>query len=239
MKKLKSSLSNMAIVLTVIAVIAGGLLAYVNDVTAPQIEKINAENLAAGIKKVIGNNNLVVSKTDTIYKEGAEKIASNIQYIIYSTTDASGNSIGTAISTSENGFGGPLQVLVGFDKQGTILGYTILSQTETPGLGAKAGEWFQKGQKGDIIGKNPGTDVFQVSKDVAGGIDAITASTITSRAFLKAIKNAYDKYFGSGTDADSGATSQNAKHQEAEKAEAASNSVSSNSEMNTNDQTND
>ncbi|MCM1312654.1 MAG: RnfABCDGE type electron transport complex subunit G [Bacteroides sp.] len=186
MKKLSSSLTNMAVVLTVIAIVAGGVLAYVNSVTAPQIEKINAENLAAGIKKVIGNDELVVSDTKEVDK-----------YTIYTTTDKDGNILGTAISTSENGFGGPLQVLVGFDKEGTILGYTILSSAETPGLGAKAGLWFQKGEKGDIIGKNPGTCNFTVSKD-GGDVDAITASTITSRAFLLAIQNAYNQLMADG-----------------------------------------
>lgn len=186
MKKLSSSLTNMAVVLTVIAVVAGGVLAYVNSVTAPQIEKINAENLAAGIKKVIGNDELVVSDTKTIDK-----------YTVYTTTDKDGNILGTAISTSENGFGGPLQVLVGFDNEGTILGYTILASAETPGLGAKAGLWFQKDQKGDIIGKNPGKCNFTVSKD-GGEIDAITASTITSRAFLLAIQNAYNQLMADG-----------------------------------------
>ncbi len=186
MKKLSSSLTNMAVVLTVIAIIAGGALAYVNSVTAPQIEKINAENLAAGIKKVIGNDDLIVSDTKDIDK-----------YTVYTTTDKEGNILGTAISTSENGFGGPLQVLVGFDNEGTILGYTILASQETPGLGAKAGLWFQKGEKGDIIGKNPGKCNFTVSKD-GGDVDAITASTITSRAFLLAIQNAYNQLMADG-----------------------------------------
>ncbi len=186
----------MTVVLTVIAVIAGGLLAYVNDITAPQIEKIQKENLAAGIKNVMGSDDIVVAEPQKA--DGFE---------CYAITDLEGNAIGSAVTTSSNGFGGALKVLVGFDGEGTILGYTVLEHAETPGLGDKAATWFQKGGKGDIIGKNPGKDVFQVSKDVAGGIDAITASTITSRAFLLAIQNAYNQYFT--TDATSGATQQN------------------------------
>lgn len=86
-----------------------------------------------------------------------------------------------------------MKVLVGFDVEGNILGYTILQHAETPGLGAKADKWFQKGGKGDIIGKNPGRDNLVVSKD-DGKIDAITASTITSRAFLLAVTQAYNAY---------------------------------------------
>lgn len=178
MKKLKSSLSNMAIVLTGIAIVAGAALAYVNSVTSVQIEKINAENLAKGIKQVMGVDvNSDFQYTDTVI-DG---------YTFYISDK------GTAIQSVTNGFGGPLKVLVGFDPEGTVLGYTILEHSETPGLGAKAGDWFQKGNKGDIIGKNPGKVRFGVTKGDEGDIDAITASTITSRAFLLAVQNAYDE----------------------------------------------
>ena len=65
----------------------------------------------------------------------------------------------------------------------------------------------KKGGKGDIIGKNPGEKPLTVSKD-GGDIDAITASTITSRAFLLAVNNAYAAYKGQQVDAASGATQQ-------------------------------
>ena len=130
----------MALVLTIIAVVAGAALAAVNAVTAPQIEKINADNLAAGIKSVMGSDNITVAdpqeKTATV--AGKEKT-----FNIYNVTDANGASLGKAVQTSENGFGGELQVLVGFDNEGTILGYTILQHAETPGLGAKAGDCQQ------------------------------------------------------------------------------------------------
>ena len=180
MKKLQSSFTNMVIVMTVVAVAAGGVLAWVNKVTAPQIDRINAENLTKGIFAVMGSDNILVSDP----KENGE-------YVFYPVSDKTGKTVGTAVTAKAQGFGGSLQVLVGFDNEGTILGYTILSSAETPGLGAKANIWFQKGQKGDVIGKNPGKCNFTVSKD-GGEIDAITASTITSRAFLGAIKKAYD-----------------------------------------------
>lgn len=69
------------------------------------------------------------------------------------------------------------------------IGYAIRQTSETPGLGIKASEWFQKGGRGDIIGKDPKDAGFKVTKD-GGDIDAITASTITSRAFLKAVEQA-------------------------------------------------
>ncbi|MBR6035351.1 MAG: RnfABCDGE type electron transport complex subunit G [Bacteroidaceae bacterium] len=191
MKKLKSSLTNMLVVLTVITIVAAGVLASVNAVTAPQIKKINEENLAAGIKAVMGSDDIQVSDPWEVDA-----------FTAYDINDKQGNLLGKAVVTTENGFGGPLKVLVGFNTDGDILGYTVLEHAETPGLGAKAGEWFQD----KIIGMNPGTNNFTVSKD-GGEVDAITASTITSRAFLRAIQNAYDKIIA-GQDVTSGATQQ-------------------------------
>ena len=120
--------------------------------------------------------------------------------------DAQGKNLGAAVQSSTMGFGGDLKVLVGFDTEGNILGYTLLEHAETPGLGAKADQWFQKGQKGDIIGKSP-AEPLTVSKD-GGQVDAITASTITSRAFLKAVNNAYNAYKVTPTDGETGTTKQ-------------------------------
>ena len=183
----------MVLVLTVISVVAGGTLAYVNEVTQEPIAEINAKNLQDGIKKVI------IGSTD-----GELKVEEPVEadgYTIYVTDK------GTAVKAVANGFGGPIEVLVGFNEAGNILGYTILSTVETPGLGVKADTWFQKGGKGDIIGRNPGEKELSVTKD-GGEIDAITASTITSRAFLGAVNAAYHAFKGNWEDATSGASVQ-------------------------------
>lgn len=178
----------MVLVLTGVAVIMGGVLAFVNHVTAGPIEEQKQLALEKGIKTVMQADDLTVTKTDTVKMnvDGKEQV-----YIVYN------NEKGAAVQSSTMGFGGELKVLVGFDTDGYILGYTLLEHQETPGLGAKADQWFQKGQKGDIIGMNPGQKALDV-KPVKGGqgdVDAITASTITTRAFLKAINQAYDAYF--------------------------------------------
>ena len=196
MKKLESSLKNMALVLTAISVVAGGALAYVNKVTEGPIAEINAKNLQDGIKKVIlGNQGGDLQVEEPVEADG---------YTLYKTDR------GTAVKAVTNGFGGPLEVLVGFDEAGNILGYTILATVETPGLGVKADTWFQKGGKGDIIGKNPGQKELLVTKD-GGDIDAITASTITSRAFLNAVNQAYKAFMGNSGDAMTGASTQAGK----------------------------
>ena len=204
MKKLESSLLNMVLVLTSVAVIMGGILAFVNHLTEGPISDQKAKALADGIKTVLACDNLTVTATDTVRQNVAGK---ELTYIIYQTKDAKGNDLGAAVESTTGGFGGDLKVLVGFDPEGKILGYTLLEHAETPGLGAKADKWFQKGEKGDIIGKSP-AEPLVVSKD-GGQVDAITASTITSRAFLLAVNNAYNAYKATPeTDANSGASQQ-------------------------------
>ena len=190
MKKLESSLTNMVLVLTLVAVIMGGILAYVNHLTEGPIAEQKEKALADGIKAVMVCDDLKVAKTDVVKQNDAK--GKEMTFTVYQIQDAQGNDLGAAVESTTMGFGGDLKVLVGFDTKGTILGYTLLEHAETPGLGAKADKWFQKGQKGDIIGKNP-AEPLTVSKD-GGQVDAITASTITSRAFLLAVNNAYKAY---------------------------------------------
>ncbi|MCR4915888.1 MAG: RnfABCDGE type electron transport complex subunit G [Prevotella sp.] len=196
MKKLQSSLTNMVIVLTGVAVIMGAVLAFVNHMTSGPINQQKQQALTNGIKTVMASNDVEVTSTDTIVQNDAK--GRQQTFIVYNTAK------GAAVESSTMGFGGTLKVLVGFDPEGTILGYTLLEHQETPGLGAKADQWFQKGQKGCIVGLNPANGLT-VSKD-GGQVDAITASTITSRAFLLAVTNAYNAYKGNSTDAATGAS---------------------------------
>ena len=202
MKKLESSLTNMVLVLTGVAVIMGGILAYVNHLTEGPIAQQKEKALADGIKTVMVCDDLVVSKTDTVRRNDAK--GKEQTYIIYQIQDAQHQDLGAAVESTTGGFGGNLKVLVGFDTDGKILGYTLLEHAETPGLGAKADKWFQKGEKGDVIGKDP-KEPLTVSKD-GGQVDAITASTITSRAFLFAVNNAYNAYKVTPVDAQTSAT---------------------------------
>ncbi len=204
MKKLESSLMNMVLVLTLVAVIMGGILAFVNHLTEGPIAEQKEKALADGIKAVMACNDIKVAKTDEVKQNDAK--GKEMTFTIYQIQDAQGKDLGAAVESTTMGFGGDLKVLVGFDPEGKILGYTLLEHAETPGLGAKADKWFQKDQKGDIIGKDP-KEPLTVSKD-GGQVDAITASTITSRAFLLAINNAYNAYKTTPVDGETGATKQ-------------------------------
>lgn len=192
----------MVLVLVGVALITGGILAYVNHITEAPIKLQAEKTLADGIKAVMGGVQLSVAENDTIKQtiKGKEAV-----FVIHKTVDSNKQDLGVAVESTTGGFGGDLKVLVGFDKDGNILGYTILQHAETPGLGAKADKWFQKDGKGSIIGKNPNKDNLTVKKD-GGDIDAITASTITSRAFLLAVTQAYNAYKSGHIDANTSAT---------------------------------
>ena len=203
MKKLESSLKNMALALTGFSVLAGGILGWVNGVTAEPIAQANAKILSDAIAIVVpGFDNNPAEAAETIELDGAS-------YKVYKATKG-GEFIGAAVESSAMGFGGDLKVLVGFDPEGKIIDYSVLAHAETPGLGSKSAEWFKKGAKGDITGMNPGEKELVVSKD-GGQVDAITASTITSRAFLLAVNKAFKAFKNQKMDAAAPQTGENAE----------------------------
>jgi electron transport complex protein RnfG len=98
-------------------------------------------------------------------------------------------SIGYAIKTyTDKGFGGHIELMTGFLPDGSIINITVLQHKETPGLGTKMTEPKFKNQ---FIGKNPESYSLKVKKD-GGDVDAITAATVSSRAFCDALQRAYD-----------------------------------------------
>lgn len=204
MKKLKSTWYNMAGVLTSIALVAGAALASVNEMTKGPIEELKQKSEQEAIANVLGGGDISVESVDTIRWNDCD----------YVVTDAGDKGFAVkAVDPQNASFGGGLTIMVGFNNEGAILGYSVLQTNETPGLGAKASEWFQKDGKGCIISMNPGEAALAVKKD-GGNIDAITASTITSRSFLRAVNAAYgafaQKRLGNNTtDGISGATKQN------------------------------
>lgn len=201
MKKLESSLKNMLLVLTGVTVVSVALLAYVNQLTKGPIARAEAQALSDAVRAVVpGFDN------DPIAEKKVQEV-DGVGYAVYPATKG-GTYVGAAVEASAMGFGGELRILVGFDAQGNILDYSLLSHAETPGLGSKADAWFKKGGKGDITGMNPGEVPLVVDKD-GGQVDAITASTITTRAFLAAVNAAYAAYAGQNTaDGATGASQQ-------------------------------
>ncbi|MBN1927375.1 MAG: RnfABCDGE type electron transport complex subunit G [Prolixibacteraceae bacterium] len=188
MAKLESSFKNMLISLFGVTFIASASLGLVNDITKTPIaeaEKAKKNNAIAAV--LPGFDHL--GETEKILPENCKDSLE-----IYPGVDKEGQVVGNAIkSYSYKGFSGYIEVMVGFDHEGTISGYKVLKHSETPGLGSKMGTWFSDIQKQNqtIIGKNPSKQNLTVSKD-GGDIDGITAATITSRAFLESVNLAYN-----------------------------------------------
>ena len=194
----------MAGILTGIALVAGAALASVNELTKDTIQQLKEKSEQDAIAQVLGGGDVKVLQTDTVSYNDCNYIVMN--------AGEKGVAV-KAVDPLNASFGGGLTIMVGIDPNGVVLGYSILETHETPGLGAKANEWFQKDQKGDIIGRNLCEKELIVSKD-GGDVDAITASTITSRAFLRAVNAANQAYHQTlakeeKADGISGATSQN------------------------------
>ena len=183
MAKKKSTLGNMLLALFVITAVSGGLLGLVYGMTKDTIAEVDAKKNEAAIKAVLPLEGEITFKAETLsYTEDGvtTEFPCNIAY------DANGAFQGVAIKTSEGGFGGKIEIMVGFLADGTIKGTSVLSHAETPGLGANMTGKF----KDQFIDKNPASFRLTVKKD-GGDVDAITAATITSRAFSKAIDKAY------------------------------------------------
>ena len=209
----------MLLVLTGVTAISVALLAYVNELTKGPIAEANAKTLNKALKQVLPEfTNNPVGESDTIFSEKDGKKV--VDFIVYPAKKGE-EWVGSAVESKAMGFGGELKVLVGFDAKGKVYNYSLLAHTETPGLGSKADKWFgaydaTKGEKAvthemskkSIIGMSPGEGELKVSKD-GGQVDAITASTITSRAFLNAINKAYEAYKTGEVDTVSGASQKN------------------------------
>lgn len=189
MAKTESTLVNMVLALLIITAVAGGTLGMVYKVTKEPIAAAKLAKQQKAILEVVpGFDN---SPTDEVYE-----LTSQEGYVLKVFPCKKGEELlGVAISTkTDKGFSGEIKVMVGLKPDGSIINYSILEHKETPGLGSKMQDWFRvEGSKQTILGMDPATAKMTVSKD-GGDIDAITAATISSRAFLDAITIAYNTY---------------------------------------------
>ena len=200
MKKIKSTLPNIFLSLTIICLVSGVALSATNKFTEKAVTAAMEAELQSAIKKVLPEFDNDPAKDQ--YKLA---ITEGDSIIIYPAKNKE-KTVGYAIeSYSKNGFSGLIRIMVGFDSDGKLLNFSVLEHNETPGLGSKMQEWFSKDKnRQSILGRDMTKGALKISKD-GGDIDAITASTISSRAFLEAINLAYSIHSGN-SDATSGAT---------------------------------
>ena len=174
----KSNLVNMVLSLTVVCLVCSALLGGVYAMTSGPIADAQAAKTAASIARVLPEF--------SVQPEQKEVGVDGVQYTYY---DVPGS--GVAVISSVSGFGGPLTLMVGIDETGKVVNTVLLSHSETPGLGAKCAT--EASFIDQFKGFDPAAQRLAVRKD-GGDIDAITASTITSRAYSEAVQQAYNVY---------------------------------------------
>ena len=183
MAKKESTFMSMVSTLFVITLVAAALLGSVYALTKEPIRLAELKKKNDAIKVVVpGFDNEPSQEVQRIFMDGDS---------LYLYTARKGDTIlGTAVETFTNlGFGGLIKLMVGFAPDGTIIDIAVLKHSETPGLGNK----MEKGKSDfslQFMGKNPESFKLAVKKD-RGDVDAITASTITSRAYCDAVARAY------------------------------------------------
>jgi electron transport complex protein RnfG len=177
-EKLESTLLNMVLSLVVISMVMSATLAFVYEKTKGPIETASKQKEINALKQVMPefDNDPASAKTE---KNGV---------VIYRLTNKN-KPVGYAVKTyTDKGFAGHAEMMAGFLPDGSIYNIIVLQHRETPGLGTKMAEpKFSK----QFIGKNPALYKLRVKKD-GGQVDAITAATVSSRAYCDALQRAFD-----------------------------------------------
>ncbi|HBC78210.1 MAG TPA: RnfABCDGE type electron transport complex subunit G [Bacteroidales bacterium] len=183
MAKTESTFRNMALSLTLIALVSSALLGFVYELTKEPIALSNLNKKLNAIKLVVpefnNNPNDEMFRLSTGEGDSLEVYPAKKDDVI----------VGYAVNTfTSKGFSGNISLMAGFRPDGTIINISVLEQKETPGLGTKMTE---PGFKDQFNEKNPAEFQLKVKKD-GGPVDAITAATISSRAFCDAVQRAYN-----------------------------------------------
>lgn len=181
--KTESTFINMVVVLFIVTAVAGLALGSVYSLTKEPIAIAKQKKLNDAIKAVLPEFDSIQEQM-VIEADGSD----SLQFYI-ATKD--GEPIGTAVNTyTMKGFSGLVKLMVGFLPDGSIHNVSVLEHKETPGLGTKMANPKFKDQ---FMGINPATFNLKVTKD-KGDVDAITAATISSRAFCDAVQRAYTTF---------------------------------------------
>ena len=164
----------LTVTLLLITAVVAAALAGVNSITAPKITQLKAEKTQQAIETVLpgGYEAEIVDYND----------ATGLVSKVYSGIN------GFAYEVTPGGFDNTITMMVGVDLQGNVLGISVVSHTETAGLGAVAAAATSAGEafRSQFVGKSGSVSV---SKD-GGEIDAITGATITSRAVCAGVNAA-------------------------------------------------
>ncbi|MEX0987960.1 MAG: RnfABCDGE type electron transport complex subunit G [Bacteroidales bacterium] len=190
MAKKESTFTSMIATLSIVALVAAALLGSIYEMTKEPIRLAELEKKNRAIKAVVPDFNNEPSLEFLKYGVDGDTV------VLY-TAKMDGALVGTAVETfTNNGFSGHFKLMVGFDSTGTIIDVAVVSHSETPGLGDK----MEQGKSDfhvQFMGKHPEDFKLMVVKD-RGDVDAITATTISSRAYCEAVQRAYDAFMATG-----------------------------------------
>ena len=180
---MKSTLFNMVMVLFVITLLASAGVGAVHMITEEPIAEARVKATREALKQVLPEFDETEDTALTV---------ENLPVTVHTASEG-GRVVGYAVeSMTKNGFSGVIRLMVGFAPDGQILNIRVLEQAETPGLGTKmvdAGNSLEK----SFVGRNPAQMKLGVKKD-GGDVDALTAATISSRAYVDAVSRAYKAY---------------------------------------------
>lgn len=184
-QKKESSLIILVVVLTSIALVAGLALTGVYALTKGPIELSQKQKKEKALSDVLpGFDGTIV---DTVVSFEGDDI------LVHKAVDKNGKLFGAGVETfTMKAFSGRFDLMVGFDNEGVILNTEVIKASETPGLGDKINK-----NKSDFAkqfnNNDPAEYKLQVTKD-GGDVDAITAATISSRAYCDAVQRAYNVF---------------------------------------------
>ena len=185
--KKESTFVSMVATLFVVTLVAAGLLGSVYALTKEPIR-------LAELKKKNDAIQVVVPGFDNEPSQEVKKVAVDGDTLYFYTARKGDEILGTAAETFTNkGFSGEFKLMVGFAPDGSIIDIAVIKHAETPGLGYKM-ERDKSDFNLQFMGQHPDNFNLAVKKD-RGDVDAITASTITSRAYCDAVQRAYDALY--------------------------------------------
>jgi Na+-translocating ferredoxin:NAD+ oxidoreductase subunit G len=188
MAKLESSFKNMVLVLTTVSCVSAALLGGAYALTYDAIQFSETQKKEMAIQAVAPKfENSPTQEAFWVNLTPGDSLR------VYPIKQAGALVAYAVESNTKNGFGGEIAVMVGYQLDGTVINYSVLKHAETPGLGTKMVDWFNDKTKPNqcVLERNIASKPLSVSKD-NGEIDAITAATISSRAFLDAINRGYE-----------------------------------------------
>lgn len=180
---MKSTLFNMVLVLLTITLLASAGVGVVHMITQEPIAEAQANTTREALQQVLPAFDRTTDEDLTI---------DNLPVTIHTATQSE-RVVGYAVeSMTKSGFSGVVRLMVGFAPDGEVVNIRVLEQAETPGLGTKMTEEGNPLQS-SFLGKNPAQMKLSVKKD-GGDVDALTAATISSRAYVDAVARAYKAY---------------------------------------------